>query len=69
MRKSFESESEYKTWRSNIFLKEFQEIAREHGGECLSTEYNDSITKLNFRCERGHEFEARRDNVKNNDSW
>jgi len=69
VRKSFESESEYKTWRSNIFLKEFQEIAREHGGECLSTEYNNSITKLNFRCKEGHEFEARAASVKYIETW
>ncbi len=50
-------------------LEEFQEIAKERGGICLSTEYDNSYTKLVFLCVRGHEFEAKPFNVKNNDSW
>ena len=40
------------------FLKRMQQIARRHGGECLSKEYQNSQTKLRWRCKRGHEWEA-----------
>jgi hypothetical protein len=38
-------------------LEEFEKIARDKGGECLSKEYVNYTTPLRFRCSRGHEFE------------
>lgn len=35
-------------------LAEMQEIARARGGDCLSTEYINSATKLTWRCAEGH---------------
>ncbi|MHC6083193.1 hypothetical protein ACYT85_08120 [Ralstonia solanacearum] len=36
-----------------------QQIARQAGGECLSTSYINSTAKYRFRCRLGHEFETR----------
>jgi len=35
-------------------IKEMQEIAEKRGGNCLSTEYIDSRTKLQWQCKEGH---------------
>lgn len=45
-------------------LEEVQNIARERGGECLSTEYLGAHKKLKFRCDEGHEWEASPANIK-----
>jgi len=55
--------------KEELTLKEFQDIAKERGGECLSTEYINIRTKLRFRCKKGHEFEATPNDVKHKDSW
>ena len=47
-----------------LTLEEMQEIAAEHGGKCLSTEYVNTSTKLLWQCEKGHQWEATPDNVK-----
>lgn len=39
-------------------LARVQALARERGGECLSTEYKVGRTRLRFRCAKGHEWEA-----------
>lgn len=41
-----------------LTLDEMKEIAKSHGGECLSEEYTNSHTKLKWRCSEGHEWEA-----------
>lgn len=46
-----------------------QEIARERGGECLSTAYEGVHSKLLWRCAHGHEFEMVPADVKNQGSW
>ncbi len=55
--------------KEELTLKEFQDIAKERRGECLSTEYKNIRTKLRFRCKKGHEFEATPNDVKHKDSW
>jgi len=69
VQKSFKSKSEYNTWKYDIKLRGIREIARERGGECLATEYKNSLTKLRFQCKNGHEFEATPNAVKNEDHW
>jgi len=44
-------------------LKVFQKIAAKRKGVCLSKEYLGSRQNLEFRCERGHLFHSRADNV------
>jgi len=48
-------------------LKEFQAIAKKHGGICLSAKYVNNKTKLKFRCKFGHKFEKRPDHAK--EAW
>jgi len=69
VQKSFKSIIEYNNWRSGIMLKEYQDIAKYKEGKCLSTEYKNNITKLRFRCKKGHEFEANPNDVKSHKSW
>jgi hypothetical protein len=45
-------------------IEEFQLIAKQHGGECLSTIYKNLNTKLKFRCNKGHEWDATAGHVK-----
>ena len=39
-------------------IRDMQELARSRGGQCLSTEFVDIKTKLNWKCACGHEWEA-----------
>lgn len=39
-------------------LEEISKVARERGGECLSSIYIASNLKLRFRCKKGHEWDA-----------
>ncbi len=55
--------------KKKLTLKEFQDIAKERGGKCLSTKYINIQTKLRFQCKKGHEFEATPNDVKHLDSW
>jgi len=46
----------------------FRNLARQHGGECLSEEYF-SKTPMHFRCSNGHEFKMTRDKLISRHSW
>ena len=35
-------------------IQEMQEIADERGGECISTNYKNTKTKLKWKCAKGH---------------
>jgi hypothetical protein len=45
-------------------IEEFKTIARERGGECLSSQYMSAKTKMLWRCEKGHTWLATADSVK-----
>ncbi|PKP58872.1 MAG: hypothetical protein CVT88_06565 [Candidatus Altiarchaeales archaeon HGW-Altiarchaeales-1] len=45
-------------------LKEMQELAKNNGGKCLSTEYINTRTKLKWQCKEGHTWKATPDNIK-----
>lgn len=45
-------------------LEEFQKLAHERGGKCLSTEYLNQNTKLLWECANGHRWEALPGSVK-----
>ena len=45
-------------------LSDMREVARKKGGECLSTEYANSRTKILWRCGSGHEWLAQPSQVK-----
>ena len=40
-------------------IEDMQKLACSHGGECLSTVYKNSMSKLLWRCSEGHTWEAR----------
>ncbi len=47
-----------------LTLEQMQAVARDRGGECLSTKYVNTRTKLLWRCQDGHEWEAAPGSVK-----
>ena len=48
---------------------EFCNIAKAHGGECISKFYVDAHSKLNFICAEGHSFSAEACEIKNKKTW
>ena len=50
-------------------LLEMKKLAQSRGGQCLSTEYANSKTKLEFQCREGHRWFATRNNVLSKGSW
>lgn len=50
-------------------IEEFQKIAEARGGKCLSTEYIDCFTPLDFICKEGHVFKGIPTNVKKKGAW
>ena len=55
--------------RKKLTIEEMQEIAKKRGGECLSKVYVNAKTKLRWRCEKGHEWEACPSDVKHDNTW
>jgi len=49
----------------DYLLNQLKEIAKMKGGICLSEEYINSHTHLQFRCQLGHEWKATPNNIKN----
>lgn len=49
--------------RGNI--EECKSIAKARGGNCLSTEYVNVMTKLKWKCSKGHVWEAVPNNIRN----
>ena len=52
-----------------LTIEEMHRIAGERNGKCLSSKYVNSKTKLKWMCSEGHEWEARPDKIKYNESW
>ncbi len=50
-------------------LEEMQAIAREHEGECISSEYVNIRTELWWRCKNGHEWPATPQSIKLSGTW
>ncbi len=50
-------------------IKEVNEFAQSKGGDCLSNEYIDAISKLKFRCKEGHTWTSIWSNIKSKGSW
>jgi hypothetical protein len=50
-------------------IGEMQEIARKRMGKCISKEYVNSNTKLQWECSKGHRWWARPKDVKLKASW
>jgi len=50
-------------------IKIAQKIAKRHGGKCLSTKYINNITKMKWKCKKGHKWDAILNNIKNSNHW
>ncbi|MEM5435489.1 hypothetical protein [Paraburkholderia diazotrophica] len=50
-------------------LERMQAVARERGGQCLSSEYLGGKVKLTWQCDLGHVWDALPTNVVNRRSW
>jgi len=50
--------------RKKLTIELMQQIARDRGGKCLSKEYTDARTHLEWICAEGHRWKARPDSVK-----
>lgn len=57
IRKTNPSWCPYCAGNATLGIDYFQVYARQHGGECLSTDYVNNRSKLSFRCEEGHLFD------------
>ena len=55
--------------KRKLTIEEMNEIAKTHGGECLSKEYINSHTKLKWKCSKGHIWEASPLNIKYANHW
>ncbi|NOZ81188.1 MAG: zinc-ribbon domain-containing protein, partial [DPANN group archaeon] len=47
-----------------LTIKEMQSLAKFRGGKCLSKEYIDGKTNLEWKCKKGHTWKATPNNVK-----
>ena len=54
---------------SKLDIEECKEFAISKGGECLSTEYVNTRTKMKWRCFEGHEWESDFAHIKNQGCW
>jgi len=50
-------------------IETFQKIALKRGGKCLSVNYVDSHTKLEFECSKGHSWKMAPGSIKNLGLW
>jgi len=55
--------------KRNLTIEDMQELARINRGRCLSTEYIDTATKLQWQCAKGHRWWTTPSTVKYQDSW
>ena len=50
--------------KQRVPLTEIHKIAKERGGELLSTEYKSVLTKIKFKCGNAHVWETRLNSIK-----
>ena len=48
-----------------LTLEDMHALAKQRGGQCLSTKYINSRTKLTWKCDKGHIWKATQSNIKN----
>jgi len=52
-----------------LTIEEMHEIARNKGGKCLSHNYLNCHTKLQWQCKEGHIWETEPNAIKNRNTW
>lgn len=55
--------------RNKLDLNEAQQIAASKGGKCLSKEYINANSKMQWQCIKGHIWEAKLDGIKYKNRW
>lgn len=50
-------------------IEEMKKMATDRGGQCLSTRYENSSSKLRWRCAEGHVFWAQPNHIRSSSSW
>lgn len=50
-------------------IEAMQQVARERGGRCLSTEYLGKQVRLSWECHRGHVWDSPPSSVVNKGRW
>lgn len=55
--------------KMKLTIEDMQKIAADNGGKCLSTEYVNTQTKLEWECECGYKWFATPGHVKHSKSW
>lgn len=50
-------------------IERLQQVAKQRGGECLTTRYNNSKARMRWRCARGHSWLASAMSVVTQGSW
>jgi hypothetical protein len=55
--------------KEKLTLPEMQMLARKRGGKCLSKEYMNVRTKLQWGCAEGHQWKAIPSNIKYHGQW
>ena len=64
-----------KTWcpecggSKKLEIRELQKIAEDRGGKCLSKEYINNKTFLEWECSQGNKWHANPNNIKNTSTW
>lgn len=59
----------YCSKRPPLTIAEMEETAKKRGGVCLSKIYVNAKTKLEWKCELGHVWDATPDSIRNKNSW
>lgn len=59
----------YCAGNARLTIDWFKEHAKSKGGECLSSEYKNQKTKLNFKCKEGHAWTTSAASIRNENTW
>jgi vacuolar-type H+-ATPase subunit E/Vma4 len=54
---------------TRLTIEMMHELAKSKKGKCLSTVYTNNRTKLLWECEKGHQFWAKPNAIKDGDTW
>jgi len=50
-------------------IEDMQQLAKKHGGKCLSKKYITARLKLTWKCKKGHTWDATVQSIKHRKSW
>ena len=52
-----------------LTIKDMKKLAKERGGKCLSKEYFNAYTELEWQCNEGHKWNSKPVNIRNGNGW